>query len=269
MELPISDTSYDLPYEALVRAVRRVAVALGRTGSEEVELDGAMCLISQARPRVRALNFAEHLAVAEGETEDSLLDRIEAAFAAKGSSCHAWCTDGAWPDPLAAALERRGLRRIRRHVLCLDPGRVPPEADAGLQIIPVRAAYRDVRRFYVAKAVEAHAADEPLAEALAGAWIDRLDEPRLEMNLVRCDGEIAVVAGVFSLGEIGVISPAYCAPAYRGRGVAAAAMTSVLEHCRRAQFKHVVVDRGDGCPAIRFYQRFGFSHVTSYDRYRR
>ena len=79
----------------------------------------------------------------------------------------------------------------------------------------------------------------------------------------------STVAGVFTLGEIGVISPAYCRMAHRGKGVALALMASVLEHCRRSLFKHVIVDRSDSCPAIAFYERLGFSRVASYRRYRR
>lgn len=273
MELPVVDARGELPHAALVRAVRRVAVALGRTGAVEVDVDGATCLISSQRPGVRALNFAEHVMIDADANPDPLLDRIDAAFADHGSACHAWTSDGEVPANLEEALMRRGHRHVERHVLVLNPAAPRLSADESVQIIPVRAAYQDAWRFYRTKAMESHVADpeaeSDLVEALASASIDRLDEPRLELSFVRCNGEAVAVAGVFTLGEIGVISPAYCRMAHRGKGVALALMASVLEHCRRSLFKHVIVDRSDSCPAIAFYERLGFSRVASYRRYRR
>ena len=268
MELPIAPQQGQPSTAALVRAVRRSEAALARTASTETTLDGAVAFANPDRPGVRCVNFAAGLAPAQHADADSLVAGIHEHFDAAGAPCHT--LDAAaidWPDALADVIRRRAYRPITRHVFLMTSYRPPEERGTGAQIIPARAAYRELTQLYDTMARLDHHADDALAAQLIQTMIDRLDEPRLDLFLARLDRRPVAVAGVVSLGNMGVVSSAYADPAYRGRGLAKTLMTAVLDHCVRAQFEQVIVDRSDGCPSIPFYQSLGFERATSYTKY--
>ena len=106
-------------------------------------------------------------------------------------------------------------------------------------------------------------ADPPLARDYADTMIDQLDEPRLELFLGRLDGQPVGVAGVTTLGQIGVIYPAYTDNNHRGKGIAATLMSHTLDHCARALMDQIVIERSDNCPSIGFYESLGFRGVVT------
>lgn len=267
MELPIAATSSQNPADVLRRAVHRASIVFGRIAAEENAIEGAQCFTNPDRPNVRSANFAAELSADGGA---ALLHEIDDHFACRNAVCHTILgpeTD--WPVTFQEALVQRGFQPVTRHVLRLERTHPIEHRQVNVQIIPARAAYKSLTGLYQRMAEHEHHADPRLVTDLTATCIDRLDEHRLDLFVARVERDAACVAGVLCLGQIGLIDPAYCDPRLRGQGIATALMAHVLEHCRRAMFEHVIVDRSEGCPAIPFYESLGFTKAASYVKYRR
>jgi ribosomal protein S18 acetylase RimI-like enzyme len=259
MELPIAPQSYRPGTDALIRAIKRTWAILGRVVAEEQQLDNATVYVNPDRPLVRSANFAADV---QGSCDQAL-----SFFAERDLPCHAInCADAHWPDD---AQPPAGYAPNTRHVMLLDRYNRPERLCDDLQIVPIRAIYPQLPSFYQRFARAGHNADDALATQLADTMIDRLDEPRLELFVGRVDKQPVAVAGVITLGDIGVISPAWTDPDHRRKGIAATLLDYTLDHCSRAQFESVIVDRGDGCSSIPFYESLGFKIAGSYLRYLR
>jgi GNAT superfamily N-acetyltransferase len=266
MELPISPQSYRPAPDALVRAVKRSRVLTARMMSEEIALPGAAAFVRPAGRDVRAANFAAEVQAGAEQAAREVLQSIRDCYAEQASVCHAIDTaDADLPQALADAAAGE-YRPVMRHVLMLHRHQPPPQTDGGIQVIPARAAYGELTSLLQRQAVVEFAGDERFAHQFASAMVDRLDEPRLELFLARFERRPVAVGGVITLGDIGVISPLWADPEYRGRGIAVQLLARVLEHCLRAQFEQVLLERSDGCPSTPFYERAGFSRVVSYRR---
>jgi ribosomal protein S18 acetylase RimI-like enzyme len=259
MQLPIAPQSYRPGTDALIRAVKRTWTILGRVVADEQQLDTATVFVNPDRPLVRSANFATDV---QGSPDEAL-----AYFETHHLPCHIISpSDAQWSDDVQPPV---GYALSTRHVMLLDRYHRPNRLCDDLQVVPIRAIYPQLRPFYERFARVGHGADDALAEQLAGVMIDRLDEPRLELFVGRIDKQPVAVAGVIALGDIGVISPAWTDPAHRRKGIAQALMDYTLDHCSRAQFESVVIDRGDGCSSIAFYESLGFKIAGSYARYLR
>lgn len=268
MKLPVSPQSYDSSPDSLVRAVKRARMLISRTVAEESQLQGVTVFTNADRPGVRLGNCAfEASGDQDADASQSLAVMIE-HFTGRRVRCQAIdsaATD--WSEPWRAALEAVGYRAQPKYVYLLRNYQPRERESRGLQIVPGRAVYRDLRPFYELMARRAFDADDRLASDYADAMIDRLDESRLELFVGRLDGRCVGAAGVITLGNIGVIDPAYVDPDRRGGGVAAALMAHCLDHCARALFERVLVDRSEGCYSIPFYQSLGFVEAASFVRF--
>lgn len=268
MELPVAPQSYRPSADALVRAVKSANVMLARVVAKQSVLDGGTAFTNPDRPDVRSANWAAQINVPGDVGARLVLDQILDHFRQQGVPCQV--LDGAaadWPQALAQGIAALGYRPITKHVFCLADYQPPRKVNEQLQIIPARSLYGQLPRFYQSMARQGLGAPEALAQQLTETFIDRLDEPRLDLFLGRIDKQPVASCGVITLGNIGVIHAAYTAPEHRGRGIAATLMAHVLDHCSRAQFEQVVLDRSEGCPSIPFYQRLGFRQVASYVKY--
>ncbi len=252
MELPIAQQSYQPTTESLVRAIHRSRIMLARMTAEETQLDGAIAMTNPDRPGVRCANFAADVT--------ALSDELFAHFRDRNVPCHVLRPADVEPIPSA---EDRGYRARTKRLLVLQSYRPPQRLNESLQILPARSILPQLRGFYVDFARQGHNADSALADAM----IDHLDESRFDLFVGRLNGQIAAVAGVISLGDVGVISPAYIAPDHRRKGVAATLLAATLEHCSRAQFEKVIMERSEGCDSVPFYESIGFADVVGYPQY--
>lgn len=270
MELPISPASYQASPDALVRAIHHGAVTLARTAAEEEEIAGSTVLSHPGRPGVRAINFAASLTLDPGENAAEKIDAILQHVANVNAICQAMLPAESPCEPaLEKAILARSYQAVERQVFALANYQPGPRAGDALQIIPARSLYSQLDAFYRDMAVKEHHADDRLARDFAATMIDFLDEPRLEVFIARQNGQAVGAAGVLGVGDIGVIIPAWTDPVSRGKGIAKALMTHVLDHAMRALFKQVILDRSTTCPAIPFYESLGFTRVAAYVKYRR
>ena len=270
MELPIASHNAHRSAEALVRAIKRSDVILSRTIAEETQLDGATVFTNPERPQVHLANCAFDLSIPDDSTAKAVVDPIMNHFQETGVHCHALQSASLdWSEELTQVLTALEYQTKTYHVLLLDAYMPPRETNSDLQIIPIRAAYSEARRIYDLQAKAESNADEALARELTNAHIDHLDEPRLEVFLGRLGGPPVAVAGVITLGNIGVIDPAFTDPDHRGSGLGRTLMAHVLEHCQRALFESVIVRRSDGCWSIPFYESLGFKGIASLGSFKR
>lgn len=270
MELPISSHSYRPDSATLVRAIHNTALVLAQSAAQAVEVDGATLICRPDRPGVRAVNFATAVAPIPGAAADAQVEQILQHFTDQQGQCEVVypALDRLTPE-LENALASRGYRQAVRQVFIMQNYTRPAKLNAKLQIVPARAVYGQLHDFYRHMAsVEYHASPQ-LADHIAQTMVDFLDDTRLEVLLARLDGRNVACAGVMSMGQIGVIIPAWSDPSLRGQGLAGTLMSHVMDLCARALYQHVILDRAEHCPAIGFYQSLGFAQVATFTKYRR
>ncbi|MCE9591243.1 MAG: GNAT family N-acetyltransferase [Planctomycetes bacterium] len=270
MELPIAKQSYLPTADALVRAIKRSATILARTLTEEVALDSATVFADPGRAGVSLAALAMDVRIPEGATAESAVGEVMEAFTRVGVECQSLdSADHEWPAGMAAALEPRGYHPVTHSVYLLDQYKPPTRTNDQIQIIPARSMYPALREHLAVQARAEYGADDVTTPRYVQAFIDYLDESRLDLFVGRLEGKIVGSIGVVTLGNMGVIYPAFTDPAARGKGVAGTLAHYLMDHCSRAQFERVLLDRVAGCPAIPFYESLGFKPIASYVRYDR
>lgn len=287
MELTIAPQSYQPDGNALIRAIQSAASVLARTVVDEQDITPhagdpavASAFVCPARPGVRAVNFTAALelpapdANANANDATSLIASIDHHFTSQQATCQVlYPRQAILPKPLAEAAQAAGYEAVRRKVFLLTNYKRPTSINEKVQIVPARAIYPQLPDFYKHMAKVEHTGDAQNAtdfpEHFAATMIDFLDESRLELLVARVDGKNLAAAGVLSLGQIGVIIPAWSDPQARGQGIAKTLMTHLLDFCARALFTQVIIDRSEHCTAVPFYQSLGFVAAAEYVKYRR
>ncbi len=243
MKLPILPQHQTVDSQALIRAIKQTAVAMGRVASEEQNLQGATVFTRPDCPDIRVANFA-----AEFDGTEAALDMLR-----QRKNCLVIDPIEATLDP---SLKYEGYETVTKKVFSMRQYIEPDKIHRSLQIIPARAAYREVRELY----------QQMVSADLASVMVDRLDEPRLELFIGRLNHKPVALAGFFCQGQVGVLVPAYVIPEARKQSLGVTMLVHALEHCLRAQLPQVILDRTEGCSSIPLYQRVGFCEVGSYQK---
>jgi len=268
MELPISKESYLPSNEALVRAIKRVGVILARTLTEEVSLDSGTLFADPGRFGVRLASVAKDVRVPQGEAAGRAVEEICDHFTRAGLVCDSLdSVDQGWPEDLAIAITARGYTPAIHGVYRLEQYKPPSRIGSEVQVINARSVYGQLPDHLALFAREEYGSDETSTPGYVRALTDYLDEPRLDLFVGRMNQRVVASAGVVTLGNIGVIYPAYVDPLARGKGVADILLDYLIDHCSRAQFEHVLLDRLERCPSLPFYESIGFKKITAYTRY--
>jgi hypothetical protein len=265
MELPVArHPGQKATPDALIRAIKRGEVILARMIAEEKYLDGATVFTSPQRAAVASANGAADLRLPPGTGASTVLDNIDAWFSGQGVTCQ-WldAAETVWPAELAAAIERRGFRAVAGGVMALADY-TPPAVDAALQVIPGRAAYRELRTIFEARSRAAAHADPTLC---AAAMIDQLDESRVDVFLARRERRPVGVGILLTLGNIGIVLELFVAADDRRDPILRTLAARLLDHCQRAQFEQVIVRIDEGDPNLADFAALGFRTVTQYVRY--
>ncbi len=270
MKLPIVQPSDEPTAQALVRAIKRAGVILTRPVARETALTGATVFTQTERPGVHCANYATDVRVPNGYQASQVVDEITDHFKQHGVRCYSLeAAEAQWPESLARLIESHAFYPVTKQVFLLERHTPTGQSQDRLQVIPARAAYGQLHTFYQSMARHQFQADPKLATAFAQTMIDRLDEPRLELCLGRLRGKPVCVAGVVTLGQIGVIIAPHTDVGYRDQGIETTMITHVLDACARALMTQVILERTQGCASISGYESIGFTTVTSYEKYRR
>ena len=262
MELTIAPQSYMPSDESLVRALKASTVAMTQMVSQQTDLDGAIAFDRDDAPLIRQANRA-----ADWDGKQQSLTHITEHFAAKN-------LDALVVDPQSQTLNQEqidhaktlGYQPDTRQILVIKKFIPYSAMNADLQVIPARAAYRDVKTIYQRMAQTDFGGGDELGNQLANVMVDRLDEPRLDLLLGRMARKPVALAGVYTQGQIGVIVPVYVDPDMRGKRLGLTMLNHVLQMCLRAQLQQIIVDRSMGCYAIPMYQKAGFVTGPTYTR---
>lgn len=269
MELPILTPNYQPTSEAIVRAVQRARAVLARTVAQETALQGANAFTNPKCPDVPAANYAADLRLPDDMDAVSVLDEIMTHFQELGLRPNALeAAATIWPKSLADDIEHRGYQPTSKRIFLLKQ-HSPSESKGktSLQIIPARAAYGQLHRYCQSQVTAVSEATEQRAADEAQTIIDHLDEPRLDLYVARMAGDVCGLAGVISLGDMGVIyAPEFGLPIAE-HPIAPSMIDHLLNVCARAGMKQVILERTDECDSIPFYESMGFVEVTSTIRY--
>jgi len=269
MELPLSQAPDQTSIGALIRALRRSRRIMADAILPVEPIDAAHVYCSPDHRAIRMVNFAGEVAAGTANDASSLLDAIDARFEQGGSTCHVLEPVAAEAgQPLRDAARARGFESIAKTALQLEDYE-PAEPNRDLQILPIRAAMPELPVFYRAMATQGLKLPDEAAHQFAEVMIERLNDPRLELFIARESSGPIGVAGVLSLGEIGVIDPAFVLPAGRGRGAAKALLHHTIDHCARAMFRAVVLARSADCDSIPLYESLGFARAGAFEVLRR
>jgi N-acetylglutamate synthase len=189
-----------------------------------------------------------------------LVAGAEAFYAGYGAATRFQISPGACPEALDSVLEERGYRRQ-----CLMSLQVAPTAlvlrkasggapQAQLDERPTRAW------FEVWDAVHGHGRD------FRREWdmLDRVERPSAYASVMIGDDVVAVGRAVADTGWAGVFGMATL-PRARGRGAARSVLAALSgwADARQAGSMYLQVER-DNIPALRLYERTGFSEICGY-----
>lgn len=262
MELTIAPQSYMPSDESLVRALKTSSMAMAQMVSQQTDLEGVIAFDRADAPLIRQANRA-----ADWDGKPQSLVQLTEHFASKN-------LQSLVVDPLAQTLNQDPIDHAKtlgyhvdaRQLLILKQFIPYAAMNTDLQVIPARAAYRDVKTIYQRMAQTDFDGNDELANQLANVMVDRLDEPRLDLLLGRMDRKPVALAGVYTHGQIGVIVPVYVDPDMRGKRLGLTMLNHVLQMCLRAQLQQIIVDRSMRCYAIPMYQKAGFVLGPTYTR---
>lgn len=183
-------------------------------------------------------NHIRDVTVPSGVSADEGYRQVEAHFAEHGARCCAWMLGvAASASPmslLTQLLVGKGYRIQLTDVLALPHMPAGPLAERGdLQIIPSRAAFRQVRELF------AQAGEELQWPQLPESAEAHLDDPHLDAVLALVDGHAVAHAGIFGVGELARIGLFYVAPACRRQGIGRTMLAQILEIARRSLYRHI------------------------------
>lgn len=266
MELTVAPQSYRPSDDSLIRALKQATTAMLRVVSEQETLDGAIAFTRDDAPLIRQANRGMSWDPAPGSTPGSLEALIEHFSEKQLDALVIDCVDAVLNEQQIEHAQSLGYHADTRQLLVMQQFEPNEAINMDLQVIPARAAYREVKTIYRRMAQTDFGGDEALSQQLAAVMSDRLDEPRLDLFLGRMDRKPVALGGVFTQAQVGVLVPIYVDPDMRGKRLGPTMLEHVLEHCLRAQLQQLIVDRSPGCYAIPMYQKAGFSAGPTYMR---
>ena len=102
----------------------------------------------------------------------------------------------------------------------LEHATAPPVQEiAGVKVIPARASFRHTRALF-----EEAVAESNFSPQVVEADMAHLDDPHWDSLLALQNGVAVAHAGVFAVGELGMIENVYVSPSRRRRGLGAMMM---------------------------------------------
>jgi N-acetylglutamate synthase-like GNAT family acetyltransferase len=164
-------------------------------------------------------------------------EQASAWLASRGLKCLRWSpamdTD---PKPLADVLSARGFAPrtlVALHLADWPSLKHPPE----IRVVPARALRGAFRETFL----ESHApADATARGMLADSFMERLDDPQLDMFVATVNGMAAGRCGLYQVGDIARILDLTVLPVFSDGGVVETLLAHVLTMARRLTIPMVV-----------------------------
>jgi len=268
MELPIAPRAVQVSPDELIRAAKRTSIILGRMAATESQLDSATALTNSDRPDVQTANFAADVHLPEDVEAPEVFEQISKHFDHAGTVCKMLLArESTWPETLVSQFESHGYQPQKVTVYLLTGYLRPTQIDKTLQIIPGRAAYKQLQQFFKHDATSGDSINDIKANDLACTQIDFLDEPRTESFLGRRNGNPVGSVCLVSLGQTGMIYNVTAAQDTFSSETMITLLAHTLDHCQRALFEQVIVECADQNPAADVFLQLGFRPAASYIKF--
>jgi ribosomal protein S18 acetylase RimI-like enzyme len=245
-------------------AVRRTNQVFHELLSERVTLS---CGVAFVCPRYAALpgaNQLREMIIPPGRSMASIFEEVQAFFTSRGLVCRRWVPAADQPvEPVEAFLAERGFEPHRRTVMALQE-HVDLATNPDVRVLPARAMRAAVRELM---ANDDYFVPE-VRELAAEAVLDRLDDPRYEMEIAMLQGRPAGHAALLEAGDIGAIYSMVVLEPFRRQGVGRTLMKHLLSLSRRLALRATVLEvDGDDPVASALYEQCGFKSAGHYTEF--
>lgn len=268
MKLPVINPSSATNPETILRAIKKSAAALCAQSAEPVELRGATAFCNPELANLHDANIVYDLHLPHAASATEIIEEIEDHFGQHKLTCYRWIPAAANLEPeLADALRTRGIKPAPTLALTLAQPKKMTQLRNDLQIIPTRTLHRQYHNLQQ----QAHRAEylDGSADNLATFKLNALDDPRLDIFSARLNKQVVAAAGIYALGEIGILHEIVTHPQFRQQGIMQTLLSHLLRHAARSQFKTIALETDPrNNAALQLYQSFGFVKLTEYLTYR-
>ncbi len=268
MELPVLPTNPDQNTESIIRAIKKANAETCAQSAIRTDLDSATALIATDLPDIWDANIAFDIHLPENMTPQGVYEEITNHYTNNNAKCITWVPNDLECDQKLASLFNSETFECE-YSLCmiLTRAQTPRSLRDDLQIIPARAMRREYANLH--RIAHAHQWGESSADQMAQFQLNTLDSPQLDAFIARLNKQVVAAAGIYSLGEIGIIYEVITHPDHRKKGIMKSLLHHILRHAARCQFKTIALETTpDNIPAINLYQSFGFEKLTEFPAYR-
>ncbi len=194
-------------------------------------------------------------------------EQAEHFFAEKSLSCHRWAPAGGHgplnpgsagscaSEQLSGFLEARGFRRRNLAALALSQWHAFSETPK-VRVLPARAMRAAFQKTFVEATVPK---DPALRQSLSEAYLERLDDPQLDMFVATVDGKPAGRAALYQVGDFARIIDLAVLSGFEAAGTQDALLSHVIGMARRLEFRRVLMQvEADDRQRIESLERIGF-----------
>ena len=228
--------------------------------------DFGIAFYSNRFPAIPEANQIRELMLEDLHLIARAFEQSSAWFASRGLQCFRWSPAmGIDSKALAEFLGARGFKR--RNVLALHLTEWQTmEPYANVRVLPARALRDGLRATFHAASLPA---DSLSRDALADSFMERLDDPQLDMFVATVNGRPAGRCGLHQVGDIARVLDLTVLPEFADRGVAETLLAHVLAMARRLTMPMVVAQAAEQDAARReLLHRGGFvedGRVTEFE----
>ena len=268
MELPVLPDHPNFNTETIVRALKKANSETCAQSAERTELRCATAHIASALPDIWDANIAFDIHLPEGMTVEDVYDEITHHYSDHHALCITWVPNDLECAPPLSEFFTSGMFECEPSlVMLLTHATTPNHFRDDLQIVPARAMRREYGRLH--HIAHTHQWGETSAEQMVEYQLNALDDTQLDCFIARLDKKVVASAGIYSVGEIGVIYEVVTHPEYRRLGIMKTLLGHLIRHAARCQFKSIALETTpDNEAAIRLYESFGFEKLTEFPVYR-
>jgi len=269
MELPVLANSSEPGIEAIVRALKKANADVCGQSAERCELSCATAYHALEFPDIWDVNISFDIHLPTGMTACQVVDEIADHFRDHDATCYTWVPNDIDCAPaLVDYFNSEGFECERSLCMLLTNAKLPEKLRDDVQIIPARAMRKPYGELH--HRAHVHQWGEGAADQMEAVQMNGLDNPQLDAFVARVDKEVVASAGIYSLGEIGVVYEVVTHPEFRRQGIMKALLDHLLRHAARCQFKTMALETSpDNDGAIGLYESFGFEKVTEFPIYRK
>lgn len=199
--------------------------------------DFGIAFYSERFPEVPEANQIREVMLDDPRQIAAAFEQTTAWFATRGLTCYRWSPAvNIDSKPLGEFLRARGF--TQRGMVALHVAEWQTlEPSANVRVLPARALRDGLRATFHDAPLPADAASR---EALADSFMERLDDPQLDMFVATVDKKPAGRCGLYQVGDIARVLNLTELTQFSGRGVAQTLLAHVLAMARRLTMPMVV-----------------------------